>query len=52
MEKKKGERKKDGDVVFAGDLSIRICENFTIDSVYHALSNGVIFINSARDQKF
>jgi hypothetical protein len=51
MEKKKRE-KKDGDVVFAEDLSIRICENFTIDSVYHALSNDVIFINSARDQKF
>jgi hypothetical protein len=38
--------------IFAGNLSICLRENFTIYSVFHALSNDVIFINSARDQKF
>ncbi len=37
---------------FAGDLRVPLCENFTIYSVFHALSNDLTFINSARDQKF
>ena len=33
-------------------MSIRIRENFTIYSVFYALFNDIIFINSARDRKF
>jgi len=63
LDKRRRERKKEKDIavllteesffkIFGGDLSIPLCENFTIYSVFHALSNDVLFINSARDQKF
>jgi hypothetical protein len=38
--------------IFAEDLNVSMCENFTIYSVFYALSNDVIFIKSARSQKF
>ena len=36
----------------AGDLDIPLSKNFIIYTVFHALSNDVIFINSARNKKF
>jgi hypothetical protein len=60
-ERKKEKRKKICAVVlagesffkiFVGDLSIRLHENFTIYSVFHALSNGVIFINYTQIKSF